>query len=64
MSGTEGIKGVLTIYTNQPSGNLVHKHKTIKFDVVGELLNRYKLYSNQPKKGRKIASPKITANIF
>ena len=64
MSGPEGIRGVLTIYTNQPSGNLVHKHKTIKFDVVGELLNRYKLYSNQTKKGRKIASPKITANIF
>ena len=26
--------GVLTIYTNHPSGNLVHKYKTIKFDVV------------------------------
>ena len=28
--------GVLTIYTNHPGGNPVHKHKTIKFDVVGE----------------------------
>ena len=28
--------GVLTIYTNHPSGNLVHKYKTIKFDVVVE----------------------------
>ena len=27
--------GVLTIYTNHPGGNSVHKHKTIKFDVVG-----------------------------
>ena len=25
--------GVLTIYTNHPGGNLVHKHKTIKFDM-------------------------------
>ena len=28
--------GVLTIYTNHPGGNLVHKYKTIKFDVVVE----------------------------
>ena len=28
--------GVLTIYTNHPGGNLVHKHKTIIFDVGGE----------------------------
>ena len=28
--------GVLTIYTNHPGGNLLHKHKTVKFDVVGE----------------------------
>ena len=27
---------VLTIYTNLPGGNLVHKHKTKIFDVVGE----------------------------
>ena len=27
---------VLTIYTNYPGGNPVHKHKTIKFEVVGE----------------------------
>jgi len=25
--------GALTIYTNNPGGNLLHKHKTIKFDV-------------------------------
>ena len=24
--------GVLTICTNHPGGNLVHKHKTIRFD--------------------------------
>ena len=27
--------GVLTIYKNHPCGNLVHKHKTINFVVVG-----------------------------
>ena len=27
---------MLTIYTNHPGGNIVHKHKTIKFDLVGE----------------------------
>ena len=27
---------MLTIYTNHPDGNIVHKHKTIKFDMVGE----------------------------
>ena len=26
--------GVLTIYTNHPGENVVHKYKTIKFDVV------------------------------
>ena len=29
-------QGVLNIYTNHPAGNLVHKNKTIKFDVLGE----------------------------
>ena len=29
-------QGVLTIYTNQPGGNLVHKHKTVRVDEVGE----------------------------
>ena len=28
--------GVLTIYTSHPGKNLLHKHMTIKFDVVGE----------------------------
>ena len=27
---------VITIYTNQPGGNLVHKLKAVKFDVVRE----------------------------
>ena len=27
---------MLTIYTNHQGGNIVHKHKTIKFDLVGE----------------------------
>ena len=28
--------GVLTIYSDHPGGNLVHKHKTLIFDTVGE----------------------------
>ena len=28
-------RGALTIYTNHPGGNSVHKHKTIEFDVAG-----------------------------
>ena len=28
--------GAVTIYTNYPDGNLVHKHKNIKYDVVGK----------------------------
>ena len=28
--------GVLTIYTNHLGGSLVHKHKAINFDMVGE----------------------------
>ena len=27
---------MLTIFTNHLGGNIVHKHKTIKFDLVGE----------------------------
>ena len=27
---------MLTIYTNHTGGNIVHNHKTIKFDLVGE----------------------------
>lgn len=27
---------VVTIYLNQPAGNLIHKHKTINFEMVGE----------------------------
>ena len=30
------VGGVLTIYTNNPSENVVQKHKTIRFYVVGE----------------------------
>lgn len=26
---------VVTIYLNQPTGNIVHKHKTINFEMVG-----------------------------
>ena len=27
---------VVTIYLNPPAGNLIHKHKTINFEMVGE----------------------------
>ena len=40
--------GVLTISTNHPGGNLGHKHKTVKFDVVGEQPTT-KYYPNQLK---------------
>ena len=30
------VGGVLTTYINHPAGNLVQKHKTVRFDVVGE----------------------------
>ena len=69
-------RGILTIYTNHPSENLVQKHKTIKFDVVGELpTKRYTQNkvsprrsipksAEQTKKSRKIASTQITCHIF
>ena len=30
-------RGMLTIYTNHPSENRLQKHRTIKFDVLGQL---------------------------
>ena len=35
-NGREGLKlgCLIYIYTNHPGGNLLHKHKTLKFDVV------------------------------
>ena len=30
--------GAVTIYTNHPDGNLVHKHKNTKYDVVGKYI--------------------------
>ena len=67
---------ILTIYTNHPSGNLVQKHKTIKFYVVGELPTKKYTQNKvsprwsipksaeQTKKSRKIASTQITGHIF
>ena len=51
-------RGAYTVYTNQLSGNLVHIHNTIKYEVVGE---RSAL---QTKIRRKIASPQVTTHIF
>ena len=57
-------QGVLTIYTNHPGGNLVHKLKAVKFDVVRD--NPPQLFKSAQKKtelGRKIAAAKITAHV-
>ena len=68
-------RGILTIYTNHPSENLVQKHKTIKFDLVGELptkkytqnkvspRRRIHKSAEQTKKSRKIASTQITGHV-
>ena len=41
-------QGVLTIYTNHPGGNLVHKLKAVKFDVVRD--NPPQLFKSAQKK--------------
>ena len=59
--------GVLIIYTRWKSGgNLVHKHKTTKFDVVGErpASNSITKSTEQTKKSGKSASPQITSPCF
>ena len=38
---------MLTIYTNHPGGNSVHKHKTIEFDGVGRRTASNYNYPNQ-----------------
>lgn len=58
---------LLIIYTNYPA--LVHKHKTITFDMVGRGLENKPLKnisksSEQTKKRRKTSSRQITAHIF
>ena len=56
---------VLTIKTDNPGGNLVQKHKTIKFNVVGEQpATKYPKSALQTWKSRKIASSQITDHIF
>ena len=41
--------GVLNIYSYHSGGFLVHKHKTRKFDVLGERPDIYRVYPNQLK---------------
>lgn len=48
----------LVFYTNQLGRNLMHKHKTIKYEEVGEQS------ALQTKVRRKIASPQVTTHIF
>ena len=57
---------VLKIYTNNPGGIPVHKHKAIKFDVPeGEQpATEYIKLAEQTKTSRKIVSLQITAHIF
>ena len=58
---------LLIIYMNYPA--LVHKHKTMTFDMVGrgpvnKPLKNISKSSEQTKKRRKISSRQITAHIF
>ena len=56
----------MDIYTHHPGGILVHKHNTIKLDVVGEQPTT-KYYPNQLKwlkSCRTIAPPQITVHLF
>ena len=54
-----------TIYTNHPGGILLHKHKAIKFDVVGERpATKYTRSAEKTKKKGKIETPEITAHTF
>jgi len=58
--------GVLTIYPNHAGENLLHKHKTEKFSVVGGKPATKSVSGSveQTKKSRKIALPKNTAHVF
>lgn len=47
------MKNIVQIYTNHPGGILVHKHNTIKFDVVGER-PATKYYPNQLKRLKRV----------
>ena len=56
-----------TIYINHPGGILLHKHKNIKFDVVGERpATKYSIpeSAERTKKKGKIEAPEITAHTF
>ena len=56
---------VVTIYTNHPGGNHVYKHKTIKFDLMGERPAKIIPESAQQiKNSRKTASPQIKTHVF
>ena len=56
---------VVTIYTDHSGENHVHKHKTIKFDLMGERPAKILPKSAQrTKKSRKTASPQIKTHVF
>ena len=57
---------MLTIFKNHPGENFVHKHKTIKFDAVGErsVTKHNPNQTNRLKRVEKTASPQITAHVF
>jgi len=50
------------IDTHHPDGN--QKHKTIKFDLVGEQFATKSKSSEQTQKSRKVALPKVKARVF
>ena len=58
--------GVLNIYTYHSGGFLVHKHKTRKFDVLGERpdIQSISRSAQQTKKSRRISWSQETAIIF
>ena len=58
--------GVLNIYTYHSGGFLVHKHKTRKFDVLGERLDIQSISKSaqKTKKSRRISWSQEAAIIF
>ena len=57
--------GVLTIYTNHPGRNLVHKHKTIKLMLwENDPLQSIYKSAQQTEMCREITSPQIAAYFF
>ena len=57
-------QGAYHLHQPHPGGNLVHKHKSVKFDVVGEQPATKFYPAEQIAKRRRIALPQITDHVF